>query len=53
MHFLTHLLRYFPFTVIVGQGGGDTPPAGMSFVVTSRGSRVVTSRTAFVIAKEY
>ncbi len=52
MYFLQHLLRMFP-VVILTHDNTPHPPAGFSFVITSRGNTVVTARNAFVIAKEY
>lgn len=53
MHFLMHLLRYFPFVVIEGTGGGDDPPAGFVWLVEQHQRRIVTSRGSRVIAKDY
>lgn len=54
MHIYMRLLQLFPYVVLIGERAGeDLPPTGFDYVVTSIGNRVVTSRSATVIALKY
>ena len=52
MHYLLQLVTtLLPIKTILGES--DLPPVGNDFVVTSRGTFVVTARNANVVAKSY
>jgi len=53
MHFLQHLMTYMlPIQKMVF-GQSEITPEGFKRVVTNTGSYVVTSRSKFLIAKDY
>jgi hypothetical protein len=53
MHYYTRLLQWFPFLPLLAHGDIVPVPPGFLRVVTLRGNFVVTSRSSFLIAKDY